>query len=218
MLRMDTTGLQISGNTTKSVHPYVEQDVRDTIRVDLYPWVEGVFGISRERIDKWTTEIGEQRWFHDDVIQRHLKDYCKADEEEERYEPFCGLANRILELGRSNLLDEPYPIDSLQFIPTSHHMVSRIPEQGRLGARRFLDITLTHGEAVHRFQETKKIAWVDVLHFIELKYVGKLTDALAKGKKDRKGTSVNSNTTEVRPSFSTLCATPTQFLYSPKDC
>lgn len=201
-MRLDPNGLEQSQNTADAVHPYVEQDLQDSVKVELYPWVEAVFGCCRERIDKWTSEIGEQRWFHDDVIQQHLKSYCDAREEPDRYGPFCALANRILDLARSNLLDESHPTNSLRFLPTSRRMVSRTPEHGKLGAIRYLDVTLTHEEAAHRFKKDKRIAWVDVLHYVELKFVKRLTSALAAQKKGRESTSGKQNTARVRRSFS----------------
>lgn len=199
---MDATSIEQSGHTLDAIHPYVEQDLQDAVLVDLYPWVEAVFGVPRERVDKWTAQIGAQRWFHDDVIQTHLMEYCEAEKEPERYEPFCGLANRILDLARGNLVGirdtESFPVDSLKFIQTSQCPVSKIPEHTQLGATRSLDITLTDGKAARRFEETSEFDWVDVLHYVELKYVKKLTDALAEATKDRDGTSGKRKATKVR--------------------
>ena len=193
-IRTTTADLDMNQHTRSSVRPYVVQDLKDAIKVDLYSWIEAVLGISSERIDTWTSQIAENKWFDDGIIQQHLKKYCEASTEPHRYQPFCELAGRILELARGCLdgIDrtDSYPVDSVQFINTSKRQVVRIPEHGLLGAERLLDITMTYGEAAEEFLKTNKIHWRDILHFVELKRSTSLVVALDKEKQRRARSSI----------------------------
>ncbi|KAF7795529.1 hypothetical protein EIP86_006691 [Pleurotus ostreatoroseus] len=177
-------------DTRKHIHPYIKQDLVDSEKVDLSTWVESAFGVSGKRLDQWTSRIGELRWFEDKVIQLHLKDYCKTDDELSRYEPFCGLANHLLSLARGNLPGVPksnsYPVNNLRFINTSRATVVRIPEHGELGTDRCLDVTLADGKACTHFIKTNKILWADIQHWIELKRVGCLKQKLNREIQSRK--------------------------------
>ena len=51
-----------------TVHPYIEEDLKDSRKVEIHRWIEAVFGVSRTRIDEWASQIGEQRWFFDPEI------------------------------------------------------------------------------------------------------------------------------------------------------
>ncbi|KAF7792265.1 hypothetical protein EIP86_003301 [Pleurotus ostreatoroseus] len=193
-IRTTTADLDMNQHTRSSVRPYVVQDLKDAIKVDLYSWIEAVLGISSERIETWTSQIAENKWFDDGIIQQHLKKYCEASTEPHRYQPFCELAGRILELARGCLdgIDRTnsYPVDSVQFINTSKRQVVRIPEHGLLGAERLLDITMTYGEAAEEFLKTNKIHWRDILHFVELKRSTSLVVALDKEKQRRARSSI----------------------------
>ncbi len=176
--------------TQESIHPYIEQDLGDADIVDVYPWVEAAFGVPKHRIDEWTSKIGELRWFDDETVQQSLDEFCKAETEPKRYKPFCRLANRIILLARGNLPGVPatnsYPVDSVTFVATSR-AVANIQEHGELGANRVLDATLTHGKASGSILRGGQIAWVDVLHTVELKRTNlPLATILADEKKKRK--------------------------------
>lgn len=190
--RMDTGTLQRTSHTRDSIHPYIEQDLRDAESVDIYPWVEAAFGVPRQHIDKWTSKIGELKWFDDEIIQQSLDTFCQVPDEPKRYKPFCKLANRIIALARGKLPYIPaansYPVDSITFGATSGRAVAKIPEHGELGATRLLDVTVTHGQAYRDYLSGKGIAWSDVLHSVQLKRNADvpLAKILAKEKRDRK--------------------------------
>ncbi len=177
-------------HTRASIHPYVEQDLKDSELVGIYPWVEAAFGVPRHCIDKWASKIGELRWFEDEIVQKALDGFCEAKIETKRYKPFCELANRIIFLARGSLPHIPksnsYPVDSITFVPTATRPLATIPEHGELGARRYLDVTVTHGEASRNVLAKKQMEWVDVLHAIELKRTNlRLAEVLAHQREKR---------------------------------
>lgn len=182
----------------RAVHLFVDRDLRDSKKTDFYSWVEAALGVSRDVLDEWTIKIGEMKWFEDTVIQRCLKEYCNAREQDARYAPFTQLVNRIITLARRNLPGicdtNPYPIDSIQFVDTSSHLVSGIAERRHLSPSCQLYVTLTNGTAAKRFRQVGKMDWVDVLHWVELTYVNDLGDALEHEKTSRKvSMSITSN-------------------------
>ncbi|KAF7795530.1 hypothetical protein EIP86_006692 [Pleurotus ostreatoroseus] len=205
-LRMELAGLRQTTHTRTSVHPYLEQDLKDSEVVGIYPWVEAVFGVPRNRLDEWTSKIGTLNWFDDEIIQECLHDFCDAVQEKKRYAPFCKLANRIIALARGKLphvrANSSYPVDTITFIDTPKRAVSKIPEHGALGADRFLDVTVTHGSAYTAFMNGQHIEWSDIFHSVELKQVRELSDVLAEEIRSRAAATTQSNevkTTQSRP-------------------
>lgn len=174
----------------RAVHLFIDRDLRDSKKIDFYPWVEAALGVPRDVLDEWTTKIGEMKWFEDTIVQRSLEEYCNAREQNTRYAPFTQLVNRILTLARRNLPGicntNSYPIDSIHFVDTSSHLVSGIAERRHLSPSCQLHVTLTNGTAAKRFRQVGKMDWVDVLHWVELTYVNDLRDALEREKTSRK--------------------------------
>lgn len=197
---MDDDDPQSSARHSKrhSFHPYIEEDLRNADIVDIYPWIEAASGAPKERIDEWTSKIGELRWFEDEIIQQSLYEFCEAETEPKRCKPFCKLANRIVFLARGSLSGIPaidsYPVDSITFLATPRRAVSKIPEHGVLGVDHFLDVTVTHGQAF----KNRKIAWVDILHSVKLKRTDlPLAEILADEQKKREAATAQPVSSEV---------------------
>ncbi|KAJ3526337.1 hypothetical protein NM688_g8273 [Phlebia brevispora] len=181
------------------VHPFVKQDLEDAQTVPLDQWISAVLKGPPDRLKSWASRIGELKWFEDEIIQSNLKLYCTAVNEKARYLPFVTLANRIIELARGTIpgirKTKSYPIDTIQFLQNSTHDVLRIPEHRGLGAKRKLDVLVTHGAAARNLQKTKKISWVDILQWWELKKAGaKLLEELSDERVSRGMTKLDSIT------------------------
>ncbi|KAJ3556845.1 hypothetical protein NM688_g1796 [Phlebia brevispora] len=180
-LRMDPPE-ELTEHVVDSIHPYVEQDLRDAVSVPLEVWLAAVYKLPKARLDSWTSKIGELKWFEDEVIERCLVEYCSADAEDKRYAPFVTLANRILSLARGALpgvrKSKSYPIDDICYMHNADRPVDRIPEHRGLGAKRKLDIVVTHGAAAEKLKKDKTIRWVDILQWWELKLGSGLIDTL----------------------------------------
>ncbi|KAJ3528416.1 hypothetical protein NM688_g8002 [Phlebia brevispora] len=158
------------------VHPFVKQDLQEAETVPLDQWISAVLKLPRDRLNSWASKIGELKWFEDDIVQSNLKKYCIASEEDLRYDPFVSLANRVIQLARGKIpgirKSKSYPVDTIQFVENSTHHISRIPEHRGLGAKRKLDVLVTHGKAAQTLKDNNRIAWVDILQWWELKKAG----------------------------------------------
>ncbi|KAJ3534416.1 hypothetical protein NM688_g7142 [Phlebia brevispora] len=152
------------------------------VSVPLEVWLAAVYKLPKARLDSWTTRIGELKWFEDEVIERCLVEYCSADAEKKRYAPFIAMANRILSLARGALpgvrKSKSYPIDDICYLHNANRPVDRIPEHRGLGAKRKLDVVVTHGAPARKLKKDKTIRWVDILQWWELKLGSGLIDTL----------------------------------------
>ncbi len=173
-----------------AAHLFVDRDVRNSKTVGFYPWVEAALGVPRNLLNDWTARIADMKWFEDRIIQGCLEEYCKANEQYSRYAPFTHLVNHILTLAQGSLPGisdtNSYPIDSIQFVDTSSHLVSGIAERRHLSPACQLHVTLTNGRAAQCLHQGGTIEWADVLHWVELTYVNDLRGALEHEKASRK--------------------------------
>ncbi|PSS38067.1 hypothetical protein PHLCEN_2v98 [Hermanssonia centrifuga] len=158
---------------TDSVHPFVQQDLEDTLReVSVDTWIEAVLGVPPDRLNEWATLIKKLGWFRDRTIERALTDYARPAQESGIYKPFARIANQILELAKGALpgVGASYPIADIEVVVNDPISIERIPEHGELGAFRKPDLLFVRGSQKDLSGGNgARVRWVDILAFMEFK-------------------------------------------------
>ncbi len=158
---------------TDSVHPFVQQDLEDTLReVSVDTWIEAVLGVPPGRLNEWATLIKKLGWFRDRLIERALTDYARPAQESGIYKPFARIANQILELAKGALpgVGASYPIADIEVVVNDPISIERIPEHGELGAFRKPDLLFVRGSQKDLSGGNgARVRWVDILAFMEFK-------------------------------------------------
>ncbi|PSR82013.1 hypothetical protein PHLCEN_2v6188 [Hermanssonia centrifuga] len=166
-----------SKHEKKTVNPYIQEDVDNARREPLKIWLEAVLGLPPERFSEWVKFIKENDWYKDKKIEKGLINFSKASLEVEMYKPFVDIANRILELGKKELLGaESYPLDDIVVVQNDRRSLKQIPEHQGIGAIRRPDLLAVREGKVQQMRGTKskKFEWSDILTFFELKLSNKL--------------------------------------------
>ncbi|KAJ3543491.1 hypothetical protein NM688_g5848 [Phlebia brevispora] len=178
--------------TRSTVHPYTEEDLRNATAIPLESWINGVFGMTAERMNDWTQTIREQNWFADEVVQESLRQYAIAweeyGEESGRYASFVDLVNRIVVLGRGNLpgLKKQYPLDDFVFADNHGKTLESNREQEGLGVRHGPRVLgLRRKKAKQLTDSDGTVKWTDVMLCLELKYQLNLSNLFNAEKKKR---------------------------------
>ncbi|KAJ3557709.1 hypothetical protein NM688_g1320 [Phlebia brevispora] len=176
--------------------PYLREDLNNAEGVPLDSWVNALFTLPAGGLRTWVSMIACRGWFNDKEIQSSLAAYCQAQEQDERYQPFTTLSNRILELARGTLagVGKTYPVDDFCFVKYNRP-VDTIRDHDGLDAVRKPDV-LGVRKTVARKLFTKDggktqatVRWTDILVVVELKLRNKtLTESLQEAKKLRKKT------------------------------
>ncbi|THG95750.1 hypothetical protein EW026_g5961 [Hermanssonia centrifuga] len=177
--RVNMASTLVTSHTIDSVHPYVKEDlIYSTQDIPYNRWLNAIFGLSPQKVDKWVAHIMRNKWFQDAIVQKALYRYSMAGDELALYDPFICLAKRILELAKSTKLpeiDDTFPIHDIELADTHKKPVRTILEHEGLGAKRSPDLLLLRAaHAKKLFPQGKKAApgvlWADILAFFELKY------------------------------------------------
>ena len=174
---------EMADRTLDSVCGFVRQDLLEASSASVEDWVDLFLGVPRSALCDLTTKIGEEKWFRDRAIQKHLKAYCYAKSEAQRCSPATLLFQRIIAKARDAMKKsalglpagdcrKSFPIADAQFVNHSNTFVCPPPIQGVLASKRHPDLLLVRARSAKR-----KISWPDVLTWFELKFVNNLTGA-----------------------------------------
>ncbi|CAL1697010.1 unnamed protein product [Somion occarium] len=105
-----------------------------TERMPLRLWVSAVLGCPVDRVQSWVDTFNKERLCEDDIIGTSVQAYLQAansEREEALYQPFCAMANRVLEWARDHVPGLPtYPIPDLLFVRNDPVVVDNGREEG----------------------------------------------------------------------------------------
>jgi hypothetical protein len=174
-LKVGVTSMVSSEHTHDSIKAFVQQDIKEnTCKVQYDLWMEAVFGLRKVDIDRWKATFRSKGWFNNLDIQQQLRSYCDVSSETQRYDPFCKIANKVLELAKSDLFpaDYTYPIDDIKFVRNDPVYLRRNnPKLDALRKPDVLGIRQRH-ESDLRPQDGKPplgLDWAAVFFFCEFK-------------------------------------------------
>ncbi|EKM48324.1 uncharacterized protein PHACADRAFT_214851 [Phanerochaete carnosa HHB-10118-sp] len=108
----------------------------------MYLWLDAVLELDRKKLEMWVRKAKHHGWFEDPEIQAQLYAFCEASHETERYEPFCKIANKVLELAKGTLLSRraKYPIEDFTFVRNDPWYFLTNALHGMNGAKRKPDV------------------------------------------------------------------------------
>ena len=181
-----TGRFDMGDQSVDTVRTCVRQDLLSATPVAVEEWVDRFLGVSPPVFTVLVDKITEEKWYSDTAIQKHLKAFCYAKNEGQRYEPAIGLFTRILAQARTAMKTsalglpagdarKSFPIPDITIIDGSEHPIQAPEEQGKLDAKRKPDLLV-----VRKRPSKLPIAWHDVLTWFELKFVFNLTDKFNK--------------------------------------
>ena len=124
--------LPSQNHTLAMVSPHLKEQLRKTTKaVPLRFWLSVMFGDIFDKFQVLERQIDTQNWFLDDEVQARLREFCEAEEEEDRYVPFVNLANYLLERARKSLPDVSYPISDVSFSNNATTDVDHVPSSSQ---------------------------------------------------------------------------------------
>lgn len=205
-LRASTSSMLIVSHTKPTIDPLVRKDMKQfTKNVSVDHWVEGVCGRNKETISAWESYFKEIDLFSDSQVREHIKAFCDAARETQRYDPFTALAEIILDHARSGKLKGIAGSPPISDIGVFSHHDKKIPgsdHHGSQASNRMPDVVMARKAKIDGIQAGKdRLMWPSIIACIELKYGHWLASRLASEQKQRNGdTATSSNDTFIEVS------------------
>ena len=96
-IRMAIEGrLEMADHTPDPVRGYVLQDLPEATSASVEEWIYLFLGVQPTVFRALADKISKEELFKDSAIRTHLKNYCYAKREDERYKPAIDLFHRIM--------------------------------------------------------------------------------------------------------------------------
>ena len=177
-LKMTTSSRELAAHIHDRIKPFVMKDLNEhSHTVDLYLWLEAVLDLDKRTLHSWARKAKQQAWFDDPEIQAELYAFCEAAHETERYEPFCKIANKVLELAKGVLIPKrsKYPVEDFTFARNDPWYLLTNTLHGTKGAKRKPDVVGIRRDQLGRLQRSSTgddpvgLDWTSVLWFCEFK-------------------------------------------------
>lgn len=177
-LKMTTSSQELAAHTHERIKPFIQRDLNEhSHTVDLYLWLEAVLDLDKKTLEVWVKKAKHHGWFEDSDIQAQLYAFCNATHETERYEPFCKIANKVLELAKGTILSKraKYPIEDFTFVRNDPWYFVTNALHGVNGAKRKPDVVGVRRDQVARLQRSASgdppvgLEWTSLLYFVEFK-------------------------------------------------
>lgn len=175
---MNTSSTELSAHVHERVKPFILRDLKEHCNVtDLSLWIEAVLGLDKKKFDSWALKARQNDWFNDPVIQTELRAFYDSTQETMRYEPFCNIANRVLELAKGTLLPSraKYPVEDFTFVRNDPFFIQTIDLHGLYGAKRKPDVVGIRSNQLESLQRSDRgatptgLKWTSLLYFVEFK-------------------------------------------------
>lgn len=146
----------VTDHSRQSVHVYIKEDIKDAQHISFDLFTRCLLGLSPQRLEKWVSIISQEKWHEDRELAEGLEQYCYASSEAARYDPFCAIMNRALQMAHGRLPDVPdtYPIDDLCAKRSDPLAIRPIAEHGALGATRKPDAVIFRARHADKLKST----------------------------------------------------------------
>lgn len=178
-VKHNTSSQESSSHTHDNVDRHIQADLRShTTHVLSLDWIGAICSISRAHFSALVAAIGTAEWFDSKEIQDAVARFCSCTYEDERYEPFCDLANGVLRLAKGELELATYglndfPISDGVWIRNDPIVIARHKQHGTKGAQRKPDIVYLRSKDLEVERKDKKGSpirtWTEFMAFCEVK-------------------------------------------------
>ena len=187
-----TSSMLVVSHTKSTIDPLVRKDMKQfTKNVPVDHWVEGVCGRNKDTINAWESYFKDINLFNDSQVREHIKAFCDAACETERYDPFTALTEIILAHARSGKLEGIMGSPPISDIGVFSHHAKKVPgsdHHGSQASNRMPDVVVTRKAEIDRIKAVGgRLMWPSIIACIELKYGYGLASQLAFEQKQRSG-------------------------------
>lgn len=166
-------------HTVDNIYPPLQKHEMEeyTHFLPLERWVNDILGQSPAQIRAWESMFHNEGLFMDTTIREAVTEYLRLDcnnDEHGLYEPFCLVANRILELYRKSAQNaDPFPVDDLLFcrndpVPIGAHRNGDRSPDVVLITRTVLELVKSR-QTTKKCRSTTSIQWTDLFSIFEFR-------------------------------------------------
>ncbi|EKM49065.1 uncharacterized protein PHACADRAFT_202057 [Phanerochaete carnosa HHB-10118-sp] len=178
-LKTNTSSRKNSSHKHENVDPFIKTDLHNhTTLVLCLHWITAICGISEDDFLALVTAITKAKWFDKPHIQDAVAQFCLCIHKNDRYGPFCGLANGVLQLAK----EEPrlvqlgfsnHPIFGGTWICNNPIVIARHKQHGTKGIQQKPNIIYVRSRDLKAEGRDKKglaiRMWTELMAFCEVK-------------------------------------------------